>query len=454
MRVAVLAPLPSSTPPRHYGPRATLVSQLCDGLVALGVEVTLCASEDSHTQGRLTVVCPTINDEAPERTTMLWDALHLGVVSRQAQDFDIIHNYGNLLPATCSHLLPTPMVTTVCEPVPPALAAVATQSGQQYYVAASAAGRYAPLAYLDTIYPGVAVDRLPFRSGPGEYIAFCGRVTAESGVATAIDIARQCQMPLHIAGPLVDMAFFHTQVAPQLVPGRVEYRGALAQTACYEFLAHAYALLHPCHTPKSSSLSTLEAMACGTPVVAYAVGVMPELIADGASGFLVADSADAVVKLKHVLDLERQHCRQWVASRFGLEHMVTAYQDVYQRIIAGEKSHARHASPPWGRWEVLLDEPFYKVKRITVLPDKRLSYQKHFKREEYWTIVQGQAVVTLDDRVTSHDAGTTIHIPYETAHRIANPGPHELVFIEVQRGTYFGEDDIVRLQDDYGRSQP
>jgi hypothetical protein len=146
MRIAVLAPLPTTTPPRHYGPRAALVSQLCDGLAARGVEVTLCASEDSHTQGKLTVVCPTVDDAASDHSTMLWDALHLDVISRQGQDFDIIHNYGNLLPATCGHLLPTPMVTTVCAPVPPALAAVATQRQQPYYVATSAAGRYAPLS--------------------------------------------------------------------------------------------------------------------------------------------------------------------------------------------------------------------------------------------------------------------------------------------------------------------
>jgi mannose-6-phosphate isomerase-like protein (cupin superfamily) len=278
-------------------------------------------------------------------------------------------------------------------------------------------------------------------------------VTAASGVTTAVDIARQAQMPLRIAGPLEDETFFHMQLAPHLAPGKVDYVGPLAPLACYELLAQAYALLQPCQTAKPFSLSTIEAMAGGTPVVAWAVGVMPELIAEGDTGFLVTDSADAVAKLKLVAALDRQRCRQWVAERFGVERMVTAYLDVYKRIIEREKPRARHASPPWGHWEVLLDEPSYKVKRITVLPQQRLSYQKHFKREEYWTIVEGRALVTLDDCDTEHDAGATIHIPCTTAHRIANPGPHPLVFIEVQRGTYFGEDDIVRLQDDYGRQQ-
>src|SRR4030095_3973471 len=112
---------------------------------------------------------------------------------------------------------------------------------------------------------------------------------------------------------------------------------------------------------------------------------------------------------------------------------------------------ARSAAPPWGKWEVLLDEPGYKVKRITVLPSKRLSYQKHFKRQEHWIVVEGEALVTLDGKEIRLKAGDAIDIPMESAHRIANPGSTPLVFIEVQRGSYFGEDDIVRLQDDYGR---
>ncbi len=108
-------------------------------------------------------------------------------------------------------------------------------------------------------------------------------------------------------------------------------------------------------------------------------------------------------------------------------------------------------TPPWGRWEVLLDEPSYKVKRITVNPGHRLSYQKHFKRKEHWFLVQGEATVTLDEQKVSLKAGEHIDIDYAVAHRIANQGTEPVVFIEVQQGSYFGEDDILRLEDDYGR---
>jgi mannose-6-phosphate isomerase-like protein (cupin superfamily) len=113
--------------------------------------------------------------------------------------------------------------------------------------------------------------------------------------------------------------------------------------------------------------------------------------------------------------------------------------------------NAKSAQTPWGTWEVLLDEKSCKVKKITVLPGKRLSYQKHFKRQEHWMVVEGIATVTLNDEIKTLKTGEHIDIPQEAAHRIANEGKEAMVFIEIQRGSYFGEDDIVRLQDDYGR---
>ncbi len=114
----------------------------------------------------------------------------------------------------------------------------------------------------------------------------------------------------------------------------------------------------------------------------------------------------------------------------------------------------KSALTPWGKWEVLLDEASCKVKKITVQPGKRLSYQKHFKRQEHWMVVEGKALVTLNNEEKWLETGQYIDIPQEAAHRIANIGKDPLVFIEIQRGTYFGEDDIIRLQDDYGRSSP
>ena len=123
-----------------------------------------------------------------------------------------------------------------------------------------------------------------------------------------------------------------------------------------------------------------------------------------------------------------------------------------KKISESERHRARHADPPWGRWEVLLEETTYKVKRVTVLPAKRLSYQKHSNRNEHWSVISGRALVTIDGKDTLLEAGQAIDIPREAAHRVSNPGHSPLVFIEIQRGSYLGEDDIIRLEDDYGRS--
>jgi mannose-6-phosphate isomerase-like protein (cupin superfamily) len=397
-------------------------------------------------------VCPSPYAETPTNNPTLWEALHVAHLSELAVHFDLIHNHGDILPLIYSRFLHTPIVTTLYDAPPPASAVCFQETARHYYVAPSTASQHPELTYTATIYPGVDLATLPFREAPGEYLAYCGRLHPEAEVFTAVEIARQSGLPLRLIGPIMDHAYYATQIAPCLTPGRVDYVGAVPPEACYTLLADAYALLQPSQMAKPFSLSAIEAMACGTPVVALAVGAMPEIIRDGETGFLAAHAADAVAKLRHVADLDRRQCRQWVAERFSLDRMVSAYIEVYTDILQREKPRAHHASPPWGHWEVLLDEPCYKVKRITVLPGQRLSYQKHFKREEHWTIVQGQALVTLDGGDFPQQAGATIHIPRETAHRIANPGSEPLVFIEVQCGTYFGEDDIVRLQDDYGRN--
>ncbi|MGB9792619.1 MAG: cupin domain-containing protein, partial [Thermacetogeniaceae bacterium] len=146
-------------------------------------------------------------------------------------------------------------------------------------------------------------------------------------------------------------------------------------------------------------------------------------------------------------------CRQWVEERFSRDRMVEDYLAVYQEVLRREAPRAHHANTPWGRWEVLLDEPTTKVKKITVAPGQRLSYQKHFRRKEHWYVVSGEALVTLDGKEIRLVAGEAIDIPKETAHRLANPGTVPLVLIETQTGEYLGEDDIIRLEDDYGRAQ-
>src|SRR5690606_20832971 len=161
-----------------------------------------------------------------------------------------------------------------------------------------------------------------------------------------------------------------------------------------------------------------ESMACGTPVVAFNKGSMPEVIKDQETGFLVNNIDQAVEALRRIPELDRRACRRWVENRFSRERMVNDYLAVYKLILEKEKARLRSANARWGRWEVLLDAPDHKVKRIIVYPGKRLSYQKHFKRQEHWFVVSGQALVTLDGEKIPLSPGQSVDIACEAAHRI------------------------------------
>lgn len=453
MRLALLSPIFWSTPPTHYGPRERAVSLLCEGLVAHGVDVTLFARSDSVTRSKLVATGPVLPASLVDDETRVWETVQAALLGEQSEEFDVIHSHCDWLPLLSRHLLRTPVITTLYSPPSQSVVPFFRQNlGHNYYVATSSASRSPELPYLKTIHPGIDVAAIPFRASSDGYLAFCGCLHPDNGVTAALEMARRTGRQLCLVGPVADQQYFATQIEPYLASQDAVYLGELEARKCHEVLAGAAALLQPHRKTPTFSLSAIEAMAGGTPVVAFDAEVMREIVRHNETGFVVKDSEEAVACLAHIDTIDRHSCRQWVEEHFSVEHMVADYIDAYTQVLHSEKPHALHASPPWGRWEVLLDEPFYKVKRITVRPGKRLSYQKHFRREEHWTVVQGHALVTLDGRDFEVHAGTTVAIPYEVAHRISNPGAEDMVFIEVQCGSYFGEDDIIRLEDDYGRA--
>jgi mannose-6-phosphate isomerase-like protein (cupin superfamily) len=211
-------------------------------------------------------------------------------------------------------------------------------------------------------------------------------------------------------------------------------------------LGGALALLHLIHFDEPFGLSVVESMACGTPVIAFGRGSMPELIRDGSTGFIVADVNAAVQAVERIDSLDRRACRDEVEERFTCQHMARRYLDVYRKILDDRENYR-----PWGHYENLLERDDHKVKEIIVKPGKRLSLQQHQHRAEHWTVVSGVARVTVAEQETLLKPGQSVEIPKGAVHRIMNPGNTPLVFVEVQTGDYFGEDDIIRLEDDYGR---
>jgi mannose-6-phosphate isomerase-like protein (cupin superfamily) len=309
------------------------------------------------------------------------------------------------------------------------------------------------LPYVATVSPGVDLEAFTYQPQPGAYLLLYGSVHAHAGITEARAIAQQCGRPLVIAGPIRDQVYFEANVVPHLDQEHLCYVGPVTAKAYNELLGGAYALLQPGGDVEVQRLSALEALACGTPVVTFAREATADIVCHGKTGYVVTDVAEAVSCLAQTPAISRQYCRDWVATSYSQERMIDAYVTVYIQLLEQEKARAHHATPPWGHWEVLLDTPTYKVKRLTVWPGERLSYQKHFRREEHWTVVQGEALITLNDVEFRRVPGEAIDIPREAWHRLANPGASDLVVIEVQCGDYLGEDDIVRRQDNYGRAK-
>lgn len=450
LRLALLAPIEQSIPPQYDGARERQIALLCTGLQNQGIDVTLFASGDSNVDGPLAAVCPGACATDPTPSSQAWEERHLAHLSARAGEFDLIHNHGPTLPLAYSRPLPTPVLTTLYDRPTPLTPRPLERS---YYAVLQGATRHPDVPAVATIPPGVALETWTYHAQHGTYLLVYGGIHADAGITAALAIAQQSRLPLILAGPIQDRAYFQNHVAPHLDAERVRYIGPVPAAAYNTLLGEAYALLQVGTASAVQRLSALEALACGTPVVALAGTAMADSLCQGRTGYAVQDVPEATACLGQIPMLQRQHCRGWVATHHTAERMVEAYVKAYIEIIEREKARAHHATPPWGRWEVLLDTPTYKVKRLTVWPGERLSYQKHFQREEHWTVVQGEALITLNDVDTRRSAGEAIDIPRESWHRLANPGNTDLVVIEVQCGDYLGEDDIVRREDNYGRAK-
>lgn len=440
MRIAMLSPIAWRTPPRHYGPWERVVSLLTEGLVERGVDVTLFATADSQTVGTLRSVVPRPYEEDKELDPKVWECLHISELFEMADEFDLIHNHFDFLPLSYSGLIETPVLTTIhgfsSERIVPVYK---KYDGKVYYVSISDADRSPELTYIGTVYHGIDLESFTFNESGGKNLVFFGRIHPDKGTREAIEIAKKAERDLVIAGVIQDEAYFSSEVEPELDGKQIRYIGSVGPKKRDALLGDALALLHPINFDEPFGLSVVEANACGTPVIAFPRGSMKEIIQHGVNGFLVPDVARAVEAVDRVKEIRRADCRRTVEKRFSRERMVEEYLKIYQVIFEQTK---REDHRPWGYYKVLSEQPDHKVKRIVVLPGKRLSLQRHRKRAEFWAVVSGDPVVFLDGEEIPLKPGDSVRIPRQAKHRIANPGTDPVVFIEVQTGDYFGEDDI------------
>jgi len=333
MKVAVLSPVAWRTPPRHYGPWEQIASNIAEGLVKKGVEVTLFATGDSITTGKLYSVCAHGYEEDRTQDAKVLECLHISNLMEKAGDFDIIHNNFDFLPLTYSGLIKTPIITTIHGFSSQKIIPVYKKYNSiGHYVSISNADRSSELNYLATVYNGLNVQDFDFVEQPDDYLLYFGRIHYDKGCAEAIEIAQKSKHKLLIAGIIQDENYYREKVEPYLNE-QIQYIGHAGPEKRNELLGKAAALLHPINFNEPFGMSVAEAMLCGTPVIAFNRGSMPELIQPDKTGFLVNTVAEAVEAVSHLKNIKRIDCRNWAKSKFSSEKMVDDYFDLYKKVL-------------------------------------------------------------------------------------------------------------------------
>ncbi|MGH9529472.1 MAG: glycosyltransferase family 4 protein [Terriglobales bacterium] len=342
MKIAQVAPLYESVPPKLYGGTERVVSWLTEELVRLGHEVTLFASGDSLTSANLVPVCT----EALRLNPICIDQLahHVIMVEQVFQErnaFDLVHFHIDYLHFPVSRREQLVGLTTLHGRLDlPDLVPLYRTFPEMPVVSISDAQRK-PLPWLNwqgTVHHGLPADEFKFHAGPGQYLAFLGRTSPEKGLDCAIEIAKRVGIPLKIAAKVdrVDTEYFESRIKPLLDHPLIEFVGEIGYYEKSDFLGNAIALLFPIQWPEPFGLVMIEAMACGTPIIAYPGGSVCEVIKVGISGFVVPDEDGAVHAIGKISEIDRRGCRQYFEQNFTSARMTQDYLSIYQRLIQVE----------------------------------------------------------------------------------------------------------------------
>ncbi len=343
MRIAQVAPLHESVPPKCYGGTERIVHYLTEELVKMGHDVTLFASADSKTSAKLIPCAPrSLRLDQGCQDRLAHHILMLEKVAQEAQSFDLIHFHIDYIHFPLMRRLSTPHLTTLHGRLDiPDLYPLYQEFADMPVVSISNAQR-TPLPWakwVGTVYHGLPKDLYRFYAKPGDYLAFLGRISPEKRPDRAIKIAERIGMPLLIAAKVdeADRAYYEEVIKPLLKSPWVEFIGEINDQEKNEFLGKAYALLFPIDWPEPFGLVMIEAMACGTPVVAWRCGSVPEVIEEGVSGFIVESLDEAVAAVEKVGEIKRILCRKAFERRFTAERMAQDYLRIYQGLLAREE---------------------------------------------------------------------------------------------------------------------
>jgi len=451
MRIAILSPVAWRTPSEQFGSLENIVSDITEELVKKGIEVTLFATKDSRTKGKLHAVNEVGFEEDNNKKPDICQYLHVSEVFEKASEFDLIHNHMGYYPVTYSKLVETPVLTTIYEkPLKEEKNLYKKYSGNSYFAAISEFSKMENLFYMDTIYQGVDLNKYDFNPDPDGYLLFAGNIEPNYGTKEAIMIAQATGLKLMIAGTIENMEYFEREISPHIDGKNIVYIANVSTDKVSDLFGNARALLNPINTADDINYPSVLSLACGTPVVAFNRGAMDEIIDNGTNGYLVSNVQEAIKIVKvDINNIDRKDCRNTAEEKFDIKKIADQLLALYDKIIDLAKVDGRR---PWGYYIVMNPVgKYFKTKQVVVYPGKRLSKQYHSHRSEHWYFLKGEAVITIDDKDIKAKAGDMVDIPVKAVHRIENCGDEIVEFIEVQKGDYLGEDDIERIEDDYGR---
>ncbi len=339
MRIAQIAPLLGSVAPDSFFGLGREVYALTEELVRQGHQVTLFATGDSRTSAELVSVCEEGLYNQFWQRWLVFHMVNLEAAYKRAGDFDIIHNHMELFAAPLARRTATPTLTTLHEPIQPQAEPLFATYRALPMAAISRFQQQQPFPWLNwqgVVYRGLPLDQYAFRAESGDYLAFYGVIAPGSGLPTAVAIAQQSGLPLKIASsdPFHFNAAFFEELQPLLEQPLVEYLDHPSEADRKRLLGGARALLHPIEQDEAFTLALVEALACGTPLIATKRGAAPEIVADGVNGFLFDSPAEGAAAVARLPSLSRATCRAIAEERFSIERMVASYLELYQNLIA------------------------------------------------------------------------------------------------------------------------
>ncbi|MEN6603724.1 MAG: glycosyltransferase family 4 protein [Bryobacteraceae bacterium] len=335
-KVAILSPVAWRTPPRQYGAWETVASNITEGLVSRGWDVTLFASGDSVTRARLHAVVDHGYEEDRAIDPKVAEYLHISEVFEHAAEFDLIHSQYDFMALTYSRLVKTPVLTTIHGFSSPKILPVYRKYSDGYFVSISNSDRLPGLNYVATVYNGIDLSLYPFQERGGDDLIFLGRIHPDKGVHLAIEVARLSGRHLIIAGIIQDQAYFDEQVKPYLDGVNIRFIGPVDVAGKNQLFARAHALLHLNTIPERFGLVLAEANAAGVPVIAMDLGSCREVIQNGVTGFLAGNAGESARLLEQVPRIDRRACRRRVQECFSMGTMVRQYEQVYLKVLEME----------------------------------------------------------------------------------------------------------------------